>query len=74
MRGFVVEKGYIGDGVYVEMDQYGDLVLTTEDGISVTNRIILEPGVWRALVMYAEHAQRAGKEASTTSEVEEKEG
>lgn len=33
---------YLGDGVYADFDGFG-IVLTTEDGIEVTNRIVLEP-------------------------------
>ena len=47
-------KRYIGDGVYVDFDGFG-LVLTTENGIEVTNTIILEPEVYSALVQYVEH-------------------
>lgn len=36
-----IQKTYIGDGVYAEYDGVG-VVLTTENGISVTNRIVLE--------------------------------
>lgn len=46
-------RTYLGDGVYVGHDGYG-LVLTTEDGIRETNRIVLEPDVYRALVAYVE--------------------
>ncbi len=46
-------KHYLGDGVYVDWDGYG-LVLTTEDGINVTNAIILEPEVFTALVAFVE--------------------
>ena len=35
-------KVYLGDGAYVDFDGYA-LVLTTEDGISVTNTVVLEP-------------------------------
>ncbi len=43
-------KQYLGDGVYVDFDaDLGAFVLTTEDGISVTNRIVLEAEVWAAL-------------------------
>ena len=46
-------KQYIGDGVYAEMDQERDrLVLTTENGISASNTIYLEPEVWDALQLY----------------------
>jgi hypothetical protein len=37
-------KVYLGDGVYAEFDR-GEIVLTTENGIEVTNRIVLEPEV-----------------------------
>jgi hypothetical protein len=46
-------KDYIGDGVYVEFDGYG-LVLTTENGIEVTNTIVLEPDVFLALKQFVE--------------------
>jgi hypothetical protein len=46
-------KRYIGDGVYVDHDGLG-LVVTTENGIRVTNRIVLEPQVWADLVQYVE--------------------
>jgi hypothetical protein len=44
-------KVYLGDGVYADVE-YGALVLTTEDGIQVTNRIVLEQEVYNALVRY----------------------
>jgi len=46
-----MSKRYIGDAVYVDCDGYY-IILTTEDGISVTNRICLEPSTWRQLVAY----------------------
>lgn len=49
------EKTYVGDGVYVEHDGFG-LVLTTEDGYSTTNRIVLEPDVLKDLVRFARKA------------------
>lgn len=42
------KKVYLGDGVYAEYDGQ-DLILTTENGVSVTNRIVLDPHVWRSL-------------------------
>lgn len=39
-------KLYLGDGVYAEFDGYA-IVLTTENGIATTNRIVLEPEVFR---------------------------
>lgn len=46
------DKQYLGDGAYVDFDGFG-LVLTAENGITATDRIVLEPPVWRALVRYA---------------------
>jgi len=44
-------KDYLGDGVYADVD--GDsIVLTTENGISVNNRIYLDPDVVAALERY----------------------
>lgn len=43
-------KEYIGDGVYAGLSPYGDVDLWTTDGVSVTNRIVLEPSVLHALV------------------------
>ena len=43
-------KTYLGDGAYAELDQYGDLILTTENGIRVTNRIVLGGAEYQALV------------------------
>lgn len=47
-----MNKVYLGDGAYAEFDGYG-IVLTTENGFAVTNRIVLEPGVYAALEAYA---------------------
>ncbi len=50
-------KTYLGDGVYVDFDGYS-LQLTTENGISVSNTIIIEPDVWTALLAYRERIRR----------------
>ena len=47
-------KTYIGDGVYADYDGFG-IVLTTEDGVSVSNRIVLEPEVYNSLVEFVTH-------------------
>jgi len=44
-------KAYLGDGAYVDFDGYA-LILTAEDGITVTNTIVLEPEVYAELVKY----------------------
>ena len=45
-------KEYLGDGVYLELDanNAGTFLLTTENGIQVTNRIYLEADVLRKLL------------------------
>ena len=45
-------KSYLGDGVYADLDPYGRVILTTENGISTTNEIILEPEVIGVLQQY----------------------
>lgn len=45
------QKEYIGDGVYVQNDGFM-IILTTENGVSVTNTICLEPAVYNSLVNY----------------------
>lgn len=49
-----MEKTYLGDGVYVDFVNSLGIALTTEDGIRATNRIVLEPEVYGALVRYVE--------------------
>ena len=50
-------KSYIGDGVYVDYDGY-HVVLTTEDGVSVTSRVCLDVSVWKQLLnWYERHLQ-----------------
>ena len=46
-----MNKQYIGDGVYVEYNDY-TVTLTTEDGEGITNRIILEADVLNNLNEY----------------------
>ncbi len=49
-------KRYIGDSVYVEFDGFA-LVLTTENSLpnDPSNRIVLEPEVYEALIKFVEH-------------------
>lgn len=43
---------YLGDAVYVRMDEFNGITLTTENGITTTNEIYLEPEVWQNLLEY----------------------
>ncbi len=63
------DKTYLGDGAYVEYDGYA-LVLTTENGIEVTNRIVLEPNVYHSLVEYVARLKRAQPEPACLAEQE----
>jgi hypothetical protein len=47
-----MKKQYLGDGVYIEIDYDTSLVLTTENGIEVTNRIVLERETLCAMIKY----------------------
>lgn len=45
-------KMYLGDAVYADFDGFA-FVLTTEDGISASNTIVLEPSVLDEVVAFA---------------------
>lgn len=47
-------KSYLGDGVYIEATAIGRIKLTTENGLSVTNTIYLEPEVLAAFWSFIE--------------------
>lgn len=52
-----VPKRYIGDGVYVDWNGWA-LVLTTENGIDVTNTIVVEPEVYGALTAFVDDLKK----------------
>jgi hypothetical protein len=51
-----MKKTYLGDGVYAEFDHNhsGQLILTTEDGIGITNTIFLDDILLKNLFQYWE--------------------
>jgi hypothetical protein len=54
-------KTYLGDSVYAETDA-GEIVLTTEAGPGdPSNRIVLEPAVYRELIEWAERMRSEGE-------------
>ncbi len=59
------EKTYLGDGVYLELDEFGDLVLTTSDGIRETNRIVLDAYVYENLTTWVSTKQLAHSNTGT---------
>jgi hypothetical protein len=53
-----MNKHYLGDGVYIEIiPGLNSYKLTTEDGISETNTIYLEPEVMNNLIEYVMRAE-----------------
>ncbi len=48
----MTEKLYLGDAVFVHVTKHGDVVLTTHDGLSATNTIVLEPTVLQSFLDY----------------------
>ncbi len=47
------DKSYLGDGAYVQLGSYqGEIVLTTENGISAQNTVVLGPHELLALIVY----------------------
>jgi len=62
-------KDYLGDGVYVVVDEAGAVVLTTEDGIQTTNRIVLEPETLHAFELWLGRARREARAEQSTEEL-----
>jgi len=56
-----MNKWYLGDGVYVESDGH-DLVLTSENGIDVLDRIVLDDSTYEALLHYVAELTRQRKQ------------
>jgi hypothetical protein len=50
------KKEYLGDSVYAELNENGDIVLTTENGLpdDPSNEIVMEPFVLENLKRFAE--------------------
>lgn len=55
-------KEYLGDGVYIQRDAYGSLILTTENGYWATNTIVLEPEMYGALKRYVAALEKTDAE------------
>jgi len=51
-KGTPMDKQYLGDSVYVEIDN-GMFKLTTDNGMGASNTIYMEPEVYSAFVNYA---------------------
>jgi len=53
-----MNKEYLGDGAYAEVDEDGRLVLTTENGLRATNTIYFEPDTLAALLAYIDRRKQ----------------
>jgi len=63
-----MEKRYLGDGVYASTDGY-QVILTTSDGVHVTNVIYLDSSTMSALdKFYKDICQEAKEENEEESE------
>ena len=62
-------KQYIGDGVFAEVgDSVGDVLLTTSDGVKVTNAIYLDRDVLENLMHYVDMTKLNINRSSNESE------
>ena len=53
-----MNKKYLGYSVYVDMDPNGGVVMTTWDGVSVTNRIVIDHFILAQLEEYIAATRR----------------
>lgn len=63
----MIAKRYLGDGAYVEFDGFA-LILTAENGVAVTERIVLEPEIWAALVNFVDDLKKEVEAAAAAKE------
>jgi len=66
-------KSYLGDAVYADFDGWC-VVLTTEDGIRVLNKIYLEPEVLQALNAYVERLSKETMNGRTVTPIDTADG
>jgi len=50
---------YLGDGAYAQLTVYGDLILTTSNGVMTTNRIVLGSAELKVLLDFLKDKQDA---------------
>jgi hypothetical protein len=50
-------KSYLGDALYADFDGH-DVILTTENGVHISNTIYLEPEVVAALLEYLKELEK----------------
>lgn len=52
-------KRYLGEGAYVDLDQYGNVILTAENGIIATDTVVLEPAALLAFLRWLDRVKQA---------------
>jgi hypothetical protein len=52
------DKTYLGDGVYAYLDELGQVVLITSNGIVVTNTVVLENEVIGNFLTYLNYIKK----------------
>ena len=55
-------EDYIGDGVYVESDNYGGIWIKANHHEHPTDKVYLEPSVFEALLRFRERVNHGRKE------------
>jgi hypothetical protein len=55
-------KTYLGDGVYADLDDFGSIILTVENGIDITNTIYLEDEVIEVLLNFVNNIREIQNE------------
>lgn len=61
-------KNYLGDSVYAEFDGY-DVILTTENGVQISNTIVLEPNIIHALVEFISRCKNVREEIINENQI-----
>lgn len=56
-----MRKEYLGDSVYASISEWGELILTTENGARPSNVIVMDGSVLAALEIYLEQARKEKK-------------
>lgn len=57
-------EDYIGDGAYVYISDFNEVVLYTSDGITETNTVVMEPSVLSSFERWLARARQAMTEES----------
>jgi len=53
-----MQKTYLGDGVYVDLTEWGEIILTTEDGLQETNKVLMDGSVLANFEEYLKEVRR----------------